>query len=375
MKIGIDARLFKGRKATGIENSVFEIIKSWSKEFPQHEYYLFNGDGAVINLDLPKNWKFVTMETDPSLIRYRKFWTYFQIPKAIKKYQLDVYWGTNFTLPSKVKGTDYYLTIYDLALFKLKNIGELYNVIRLHTLTKTSCKLAKKIIAISKSTAEDVQEIMHVDADRIEVSYCGGVSSEYRKYFADIKNVVDKVKLDKEYFLFISTIEPRKNIDTIVKAFCQYKRNTGAEAQLVIAGQKGWKYEKTLELIKGCEFSEDIILPGYISKEEKDYLLQHAKCFMYPSLYEGFGIPILEAFEYEIPVITTAVSSMPEVGGEAAYYVENPYDIDKMAELMDQVMKLDAEQLEKRRELMRIQKSKFSWDKNAREMMAIFEQR
>lgn len=371
MRIGIDGRFFKGRKATGIENCVYEILNIWVKEYPQHEYYLFNGDGAIIDIDFPDNWHMVTMKSDPSFIKIRPYWTVFQIPKAVKKYKLDAFWGTNFVLPKKVKGTDYYVTMYDLALFKFKGIGELYNVIRLKIKAKKACLISKKVIAISNSTARDVNEIFNIQQDKIEVSYCGGVPSDYSQGFADEANIGSTIKSAGDYFLFMSTIEPRKNVETIVKAFDLYKEKSGSSMKLILAGQMGWK-SKGIELaIKNAKYTADIILPGYVNRDEKDYLFSNAKGFLYPSIYEGFGIPILEAFEYGIPVITTNVSSMPEVGGEAAFYINNPLDENELANKMIELEKLNDKNLVAMKNKMLQQKEKFSWQKNAHEMLEI----
>ena len=371
MKIGIDARLFKGDNATGIENTVYEIIKEWSKSYPQHEYYLFNRKGAIINLKLPGNWHFVTEKTDPTLIPINKAWTLFQIPRAIKKYGLDVYWGTNYILPHKVKGTDYFITIYDLALFKFRKIGELRNVIRLKLFTKKGCKDAKKVVAISKSTARDIYKIFNIPKEKIKVSYIGGIPTDYNKNFYDESRVNPILKFDEDFFLFISTIEPRKNVETMIKAFNKFKKITGKNTKLVLAGKIGWRCESILKTYEESPYKCDIIMPGYISADDKDYLLSHAKAFLYPSIYEGFGIPILEAFEYELPVLTSNVSSMPEVGGDAAIYVNNPCDEREMAQKLKLLSELSDEERQALINKINVRKNKFSWKKCAIEMMKI----
>ena len=372
MRIGIDARLFTGESFTGIARSVYENIYVWSQKYHEYEFYLFNRVGVTFEFALPDNWHLVSQSTDPWIINKGKLWTIFEIPKCIKKYKLDVYWGTNYTLPPKVKGTDYFVTIYDLALFKIRGIGERKNTLRLKLFTKSACRKSKSIIAISEATKKDVVDIMGIDKEKVEVSYCGGLPTNYQILKYDINKVNSKLLFDEKFFLFISTIEPRKNITTLVKAYEQFRDNNNINCKLVLAGKIGWKVDEIFSSIDDCKYKEDIILPGFITDNDKVYLLSKATAFIYPSLYEGFGIPILEAFAYSLPVITSNISSMPEVGGNAAFYINDPKNIDELSDVMREVFFLDEESLKSLSLKMKKQLSKFSWEKNADEIMKIF---
>ena len=190
------------------------------------------------------------------------------------------------------------------------------------------------------------------------------------------------------FFLFISTIEPRKNIVTIVHAFEAFKRREqeknsrqegsgeeenrpGQNIKLVLAGNKGWKYDEILAAVESSPYRNDILMPGYVSDTEKAMLLENAAAFLYPSLYEGFGIPILEAMYCGCPVVTSAVSSMPEVGGDAAFYIREPKNSEELADRMEEVCRLDSGELDELQVRMRRQVKKFSWKKNAEQMLQI----
>ncbi|MGX6445624.1 glycosyltransferase family 4 protein [Neobacillus sp. K501] len=369
MKIGIDARVFTGKHFTGVSRSVYEVIKVWIKEYPQHDYYLFSRYPINLDFDLPPNWHIVN---DPWIIDKGKLWSLFKLPELIDKLDLDVFWGTNYVLPRKNNRTKYFVTIYDLALFKFKGISATSNTIRQKLFTKSACKKADKIIAISEATANDIVSLFNISPKKICVSYCGGMPSDFAKCTVDIDSVNPMIVFPEKYFLFVSTIEPRKNIPTIIKAFEKYIDDTNSDMKLVIAGRIGWKCEETFQTIENCKYKNRIVLPGFITDIEKSYLLSNASVFLYPSLYEGFGIPILEAMEYNVPVITTKISSMPEVGGDGAFYIDNPLDYVSLANRMNEVMSLGEERIECIN-LMQRQLKKFSWKKNARELMCIFE--
>lgn len=371
MRIGIDARLFANTNFTGISRSVHEILKCWSKNHPEHEYFLFSRRTIHLEFDLPANWHIVNT---PWIIDKGKLWAIFQLPKLIKELSLDVFWGTNYTLPRKVnKKTKYYVTIYDLALFKFDGIGAKRNTIRVKMFSKSACNRANRIIAISEATAKDIVDIFGIGKEKITVSYCGGLPTGFKRleYYGNEK-INKELRFNEKFFLFISTIEPRKNITTIVRAFEKYIDETESSMKLVLAGRKGWNCDEIYKTISESKYCNRIILPGFISDNDKAFLLNNATAFVYPSLYEGFGIPILEAFAYGVPVLTSNISSMPEVGGNAAWYIDDPRDADALAKLMKNAAALSQEERRVLGDKMRQQLEKFSWEKNSEEMMECF---
>lgn len=366
MRIGIDARLFVGKNYTGIARSVDEVLKCWEKKYPMHEFYLFSGKKISLNRSLPNNWHVIDA---PWIIDSSKLWSFFKLPKIIKYLELDIYWGTNYVLPRKNRRTKYVVTVYDLALFKFQGIGAFKNTMRVKTLTKAACENANKIIAISKATADDIQEILNIPENKIVVSYCGGLSGERINSKSEINPIL---MTENKFFLFISTIEPRKNIINIVKGFEDYIDRTKEKHNLVLAGKKGWRCDEIYETIENSKYRDRIIMPGYISDDDKEYLMRNAIAFVYPSLYEGFGIPIIEAFSYELPVITSNVSSMPEVGGDVALYVD-PYSVSDISMALEKMANMsDVDRMELKKG-MKERVAYFSWEKNAEEIMTTFE--
>ena len=170
--------------------------------------------------------------------------------------------------------------------------------------------------------------------------------------------------LYKPYSLFVSTLEPRKNILTLIEAFEYLKINYHIPHQLILVGKKGWKYQDILEKIETSNVKEDIQQLDYLSDELVALFYNQAAAFVYPSYYEGFGLPILEAMTLGAPVITSNTSSLPEVGGEAALYI-NPHDYYELAQTMLKVIDnstLSKEMIDKGKK----QAQKFSWEKTAK---------
>ena len=365
MKIGIDVDMFINPNGTGIPNSVYKVLSHWKDKHPEHEYYLFAYKPITLFDKYPSNWHVV----DKWPIKIGRVWRMFGESFAIRKYGVDVFWGTNYFLPTRVKGVKYVLTIYDMALYLIDGIGERKNLNRMKRTLPRSINNADRIIAISQSTKDDIKKLFNVDDEKVIVSYCGVDNEESSSI--DYSNIRRELKFEVPFFLFVSTIEPRKNIITIIEAFEEYLSKEDNGEMLVLAGQKGWNCDDIYSAIDNSKYRDRIILPGYISSDEKKYLLTNAKAFLYPSLYEGFGLPVLEAFKYNLPVITSSVSSLPEVAGDAAYYIDEPTDYHSLCNKMKEVMELSEEEKVDLSNRMTKQRNKFSWDKNAEEIMEV----
>lgn len=300
---------------------------------------------------------------------FGSFWLYFKLPKILKEDNVDVFWGTQHCLPMRnryTKDMKFVVTIHDLAIEKLKTVGSLKNTIIQKLFLERSINAADEIIAISEATKRDIIDIFNIDESGIKVIYNGSkLGNETLLTKEQEKDIENKFKLEDgiPYVFFLSTIEPRKNVETLIKAFNYIKRKEDIKLKLIIAGGLGWKYEEVLKLYEASDYKEDIIMPGFISKEEKKYLYEHAKCFVYPSLYEGFGLPVLEAMEGKAIVVTSNVSSLPEVGGDAAFYFNNVYDYAELGNKILEVIGLSEDERKAHVEAGIAQVKKFTWTK------------
>ncbi len=365
MKIGIDARPLTVDKFTGIPNYVYQICKQWMVNHSEHEYYLMARRPICFKEeDLPDNWHIVNARW---IIDKGKFWFLFKLPELIKKNELDVFWGPNYTLPRKVKGTKYYLSIMDMAIFRYKRVGQWKNSLQIKLFLRCNTRKAERIITISQSTKSDVVELMGVPSSKVDVTYIAGDTHE--------KNIDETIRSEikelNKYYLFVGTIEPRKNITTIIKGFeCFCNINNDSEIKLVLAGGKGWNCNDIYKLAAGSKYSNRIVMLGFVSDAEKEYLYKKAIAFVYPSLYEGFGMPILEAYKYGVPVITANNSSLPEVGGEAALYI-NTMDYEALCTSMCSVLYMESDKKSELQKKMKGQLDKFSWEECANQTLEI----
>ena len=287
--------------------------------------------------------------------------------------------GYTTLLTKKNKYTEsikYVLTIHDIAIKKFKNVGSFYNTIIQKLILKKSCENANRIIAVSKSTKQDLIDILGIDKNKIQVIYEGIDQKDNESAFDQKREneIIEKYGLEKnKYIFFLSTIEPRKNLITAVKAFDLLKEKT-ENLKFVISGGKGWKCKETLDKIHNSKFKEDIILTGYISNEEKEVFFKNTVAFIYPSLYEGFGIPVLEAMKNGAIVITSNNSSLPEVGGKSAFYLNNEIGEIELSKLIDKCLNLSNEEKKKRIEEGYQNVKKFTWEECAKETLEQFNQ-
>lgn len=243
------------------------------------------------------------------------------------------------------------VTIHDLSYFYYPDEFLKKDFYKLKNWTKYSIEKATKIIAVSKTTKKDIVKFYHVPEEKIEVIYNG-----FEKTL--VKNSTNHQPQTTPYILYVGTLQPRKNIPVLIKAFKAF-HTTYPDFKLIIAGKKGWMFDNIYKTVKENGLEKCVRFTGYINDNELVALYRKAFCFVMPSLYEGFGIPVLEAMSYGCPVISSFASSLPEIGSEACLY----FDPSREDDLLNTLIKLK-ESVSIRKEL--IQKGKervtqFSW--------------
>lgn len=227
------------------------------------------------------------------------------------------------------------------------------------------------VLTNSEYTKKDIVEYLHVNPEKVIVTHLGADERFCRKNQSEVQQVLRRYNLTKPYILFVGTLEPRKNIKTLIKAFDNLKNKYKMPHQLILAGQAGWFCEEIFEAISSSVNKSDIRHLGYILDEDVPVLMNGAQAFAYPSFYEGFGLPILEAMQCGVPVIASATSSMPEVGGNACIYI-NPDDVNDLSEKIYTV--ISDENLRKELSEKGIERAKnFSWEKCARKTLRVYE--
>ncbi|MGQ9584476.1 MAG: glycosyltransferase family 4 protein [Anaerolineae bacterium] len=264
------------------------------------------------------------------------------------------------------------VTVYDLSFLRFPQAFRAWNRLYLNWFTRHSARRARRVIAISESTRQDVVRLLGVSADRVDAIPCG-VGPEFRQFDP---HEVDRFRREKglpeRFFLFVGTLEPRKNLPAVFEAMRLLKR--GGEPTkpcLVVVGGLGWGYQEALSKLEELDLEGDVLLTGFVPSEELPWWYNAATALVYPSLYEGFGLPALEAMACGLPVLTSDRGSLPEVVGEAGLLVD-PEEPEGLAVAMDRLWReqdlrahLSAQGLGRAR--------RFSWDHTARLTVQTYE--
>jgi len=381
MIIGVDTRALTRGTRTGVEEYVINLLSRLLKLDRNIEYRLFLS--AWRKVLPPAEWlKLSNVKLYDYKIPSRLLFgatRYLGRPKIDKLLGgINVFFNPHFFNAPLSKNCQKVMTFHDLSFAWHPEYFSLRKRIwhRFLMSVKQEAKSADKIIAVSESTKQDLIDLYKLPEDKIRVIY-SGVGEEFMKNESRSMNheswakIKKNYKLPEKFILYFGTIEPRKNITGLIRAFEILKgknRNFG-DLNLVIAGGRGWLYNDIFKKAATSKFNEQIIFTGFVEPEDKVYLYNLASLFVYPSFFEGFGFPPLEAMACGVPVITSNTSSLPEVTGDAGLMID-PYDIDELAWAMEEVLtdKNLSEELSRRG----LERAKmFSWDKCASETLKL----
>jgi len=353
MRIGIDASKLVSPKPTGVERSTQLLLKNLFDLDQENEYLLF-APVPLKNFEQP-NVKSVVVPP-------AAFWTLSALPSYLEAEKAEIFFQPGNILPTRLP-RKVVMTIHDLATIKLPRLYSLREVFRSYLSGLQAARRASKIVAVSQATKEDIKRFFAVPERKIEVIHHGPPRG-YLRRTGKLPNQVGK-----DFFLVVGRMELRKNIIRILEAYSLY-RKLGGGAKLVFVGPVGFGYDQFQKKMKELSLDRVVIL-GFADDRTMSGLLTYAKALFFPSLYEGFGLPILEAFTYGLPVVTSNLGATKEVARDAALLV-NPYIIDELAHALKQV-----EDDKKLRELLIARGKKrlqdFSWVKAAQKLRGLFE--
>lgn len=375
MRIGIDCRTILnptlGEKA-GVGHYTYYLVKHLLKLDHKNTYVLF------FDHRHPALHEFERKNTEIVHFPYSKYKRYLPfayshvfVSQVLNQAKLDVFHGPANILPLQYRRPAV-ITVHDLAIYKHPEWFPPKQDFAVKVLVPKSVARAQQIIAVSQSTADDLRQKFQVNPARIQVIYEG---HEPVRPISKLKlhQVLKQYRLAERYFLYIGTLEPRKNIAGLITAFdqlvSQHPRRY-QDVQLVLAGAKGYRFEDNYKAIHKVQAGQ-VRYVGYVSAADKAALLQGALAFVFPSLYEGFGLPVLEAMSAGAPVITSTVSSLPEVAGKAALLVQ-PTSTVALAKALDRM--LDSVTRQRYRKLGQEQVTQFTWERCAQETLHVYEQ-
>jgi glycosyltransferase involved in cell wall biosynthesis len=403
MTIGIDIRVLAKGARTGVEdytiNLVSRLLADKSNNFARDgvKFKLFYSGFKKFKLKYPwlkgKNIKIKKIRIPNRILDlFLKFLRLPKIDKILKN--VDIFISPHFLITPLSKKAKRIIIFYDLSFLRFPKFFPFSKKMWHGFMNpKKQAQKADLIIAISESTKKDLIDFYGIQADKIKVIY-PGIDEKFRSITDKTKllEIKDKYNLPDNFVLYFGTIEPRKNTLGLIKAFEYIKQEKNgrildvnwqgfegvvrgqkdalfdfSKLKLVIAGAKGWLCREVFEKVQSSEFKDDIIFTGFVEEDDKPYLYNLAKVFVYPSFFEGFGLPPLEAMACGVPTIVSNKSSLPEVVGDSAIMID-PQNIDEMALAIKEV--LENKELSiflKNKGIERVKQ--FNWDNTAREVL------
>ncbi len=367
MRIAVNTRLLLKGKLEGIGWFTYQTLEHIVRQHPEHEFFFF--------FDRPYDPQFVFGPNVTPVIVHPQarhpilfyIWFEWSIPFMLRKYKIDLFLSPDgyMSLSTKVPTC---LVIHDLAFEHYPEHFVLSHKLYWRHYSPLFAKKARRIATVSTFSKNDISAQYGIDPGSIDVVY-NGAHDEYKPLTNEEKTAVKQKYADGcEYFVFAGALHPRKNIVNLLKAFVAFKKRQPTNMKLVIVGRPAWKYEEVEEMRLTMPFKEDVKWVGYMNVDELSKVIGAAYALVYASLFEGFGIPILEALQCNVPAIVSNTSSMPEVAGDAALLVD-PTDPEDIALKMHQLYKDEA----LRAKLIghaHTQVQKFTWQSSADRLWA-----
>ncbi|HEY0367789.1 MAG TPA: glycosyltransferase family 1 protein [Pyrinomonadaceae bacterium] len=304
---------------------------------------------------------------EPRGLLKRRWWS-LGLPLHLVRNSFDIFHGTNYEIPlwSRLPTV---VTIHDLSLLLNSEVHEQQLVRRARWRLPLMAKKASGIITPSNSVKMEVCEAFGINPEKVAVTPEAPRTAFKRR---EDPELLSRLRVDRDFILFVGTIEPRKNLRRLVEAFDRLLRNTSLSPKLVIAGGQGWLMDDFDSFIKRKGLEDRICLTGYLQDEDLCALYSSCRAFVYPSLYEGFGLPPLEAMACGAPVITSRIPSLMETVGSAARLVD-PNDVDDLARAIAEMLS-EEHVREYYAELGRSHVKKFSWEQTARQTLEVYRQ-
>jgi glycosyltransferase involved in cell wall biosynthesis len=332
--VGVNAHLLslaEGYRSAGIHWYLHNLLRHLPDADPQIDYTVFLGEGRYAEAAGLRR-RFSRLPThNPSV---RILWEQLIQPWVTVRIDVHLLHGPAFVGPI-VSTCPFVVTIHDLSFLLYPGSFRTLNRTYLRAFTRLSVQRARRVLAVSESTKRDLMQYYHLKPDKIDIVY-NGVDSHFRPLPEDqIEGFRSKRGLPERFILFVGTLEPRKNIVRLVEAYARIPQQPCPP--LVLVGGKGWLYDEVFARVEALNLNDRVRFVGYVPAEELAWWYNAATLFVYPSLYEGFGLPPLEAMACGTPVITSATSSLPEVVGDAGLLVD-PTDLDALAMAMEQVL-------------------------------------
>lgn len=362
MNIGLDGNEANVQNRVGSGQYAFQMLQEFSKS-KKHNFVVYLKENP--NSDLPK-------ESDSFKYKVfgpKKLWTQFALPlKLTFRPKIDIFFSLGHYGPRFSK-IPYAITIFDLSYLHFPKLFNKDDLFQLVNWSKYSMAKSKHIFAISNSTKSDIIKNYKMDKSKITVTYMGYNQNLFKlQSKSTVENVRSKYKIVGDFIIFVGTLQPRKNIERLIEAFAQLKSDS---LKLVIVGKKGWIYDQILNKAKELKIERNVIFTGFVPELDLPPLISGAKAYVLPSLWEGFGIPVIEAQACGTPVVVSNTSSLPEIVGDSGVLVD-PQSTKSIGEGIEKILKnptFASELSEKGTK----NAQRFSWSKCAEQTLAVLE--
>lgn len=366
MKIGLEAERANLPNPTGVERYAAELIKNLARLDAKNQYVLyFRTEPQEWFYHLPPNFKL-------RVIPFPKFWTQLRLSWEMITHPVDALVILASVLPLWHPRNSIF-TAHDIAyeFFPQAFTGFMRNY--LVWSTRFAVRHAARVLAVSEATKKDLVRVYNADPHKIAVTHLGFDAAKFHpRSYGEVQPVLDKYGLTyQKYILFVGTIQPRKNIERLVEAVHKLRKQNHIEEKLAVFGGRGWLWEPIVKKIKMIGLDGSAKYFDYVDEKDLQFIYAGAKVFTLPALYEGFGIPPLEAMASGVPVVVSNVSSLPEVVGEAGVLVD-PNSADSIA---DGILKVLVHE-DLRRDMISDgleQAKKFTWENTAKKTLEVIE--
>ncbi len=362
MVIAFNGRFLINDKLEGIGYFTREVIRELTQKYPDNIYYIIY-DRPFKKPEIEgTNIKHIVLSPPARHPLLWKFWFDLKIPSLLKKIKADVFVSMDgfASLTTKVPQC---IVVHDLGYLHYPQGYFKSHLFFYNRYTPKFLSKAASIVTVSQFSKADILNNYSISPEKINVVYCAANNIFKPLPFEDKIAIKQQYTQSREYFIYAGSIHPRKNLINLLKAFSIFKKRQRSNWKLVLAGRYGWKNDEFHNLLSSYKYKEDVVVTGYIAEEQMAKLIAASYALVYPSHFEGFGIPVLEAMQSEVPVLTSENSSMQEIAEDAALFFD-PVDIADIADKMMLIYK-DEDLRQKLIEKGKLIASKYSWSRTA----------
>ena len=365
MRIAVNTRLLLKNKMEGIGWYTFETLKRITREHPEHEFififdrpfdeeFIFSGNIQPVVIGPPTRHPFLWL-----------IWFEIMLPRFFRKYKPDVFLSPDgyLSLSSHIKSV---AVIHDLNFeHRPRNLPFFTRIYFKHLFHRFAAR-ATRLATVSEYSKKDITETYGISPSKIDVTL-NGANEDYKPVSDQKKEEIKKMyTAGAEYLIFIGSLNPRKNVARLLQAYDQYKKETGGAEKLLLVGSRMFKTGDIHDALQKMKYRDDVIFTGRMEPEDLVNVLGSAKAMIFVPLFEGFGIPLVEAMKCHVPVVASDVTSLPEVAGNAAIFAD-PYDINSISSAIKKICfdnDLRIDLINKGKEVHQ----KFSWDQTAKSL-------